>query len=182
MRLTFFDGLDRIVICDPDGAGASKFASAVDHALGWQIDLYEAWQVERFVRRHFQDASNLQRLHAELSSQFPHIQRMGDDEILRQVSRHLQSGQWRAYVYRPAPMAPIRMPASDTTATQTQPTARQEPVKRYPEQTSASKKPPPPSKPEPERQNEVKASQDREAARLENAASEATPLVETGCR
>src|SRR5450830_1176878 len=186
MRLCFFDGLDRIEIADRAGFAHDPFDTKTGNRTYDQravkMDLGEAWQVERFVRRYFQGAGEMHRVRSLLSGQLAHNHRLPDAEVLRQFSRNLQNGQLCAYVYPYVPMARTRVPASEAAARIDTPAAR--PVVRRP-----AKKPsveadtpapvlPPPVQPESEQQKQTRAVQDNQAATLVAAAKSATPFCE----
>ncbi|WP_338524347.1 hypothetical protein NUH87_01230 [Pseudomonas batumici] len=146
------------------------------------MDLHEAWQVERFVRRYFQGAGEMHRLRSLLSSQLSHDYRLPDEEVLRQLSSHLQNGQLCAYVYKYVPMPRTRVPAPDAMARIDTPRARP-PTRRLPKKPSVETDTPAPGPPpavqaESEGQKSINAVQDNQAATLVEAAKSGTPFCE----
>ncbi|WP_191488807.1 hypothetical protein [Pseudomonas sp. FEN] len=178
--------MDRIEIGDKSGFALNLSATRTDSNTYDQravkMDLCEAWQVERFVRRYFQGAGEMHRLRALLSSQLSHNYRLPDEEVLRQLSSRLQNGQLCAYVYPYMPMARTRVPASGALARvdtpRVKPATRRPPTKRVVEAETPAPSPPPPVQAESERQKNIKATQDIQAATLVEAARSATPFCE----
>lgn len=189
MRLCFFDGLDRIEICDRNEIGSDQLNRRAGRrgyvALAGQIDLHEAWQAERFVRRYFQGGEDIHRLRALLSSQFPLIHRLADEDVLGYISSSLQSGHLRAALYKHAPVAPIRMQGSAGTertsasevrppvsATKKAPSSEYHPRTEAPGEGSRAS----PNTDELERKASTDAAQDVEASMLEEGAKGAVPF------
>lgn len=102
MRWCFFDGQDRIDICD------SPF---LDHCQlpvdppAERVELHEAWQAQRFVRRHFRDAGNLHRVRGLLSAQLPLIHRLDEEAVLQLLANRFQRADLSAFVSRRQPGA-----------------------------------------------------------------------------
>jgi len=186
MRLCFFDGSDRIEVGDRAGFAHDPFDTRTGNRVYDQpavkMDLRETWQVERFVRRYFQGAGEMQRLRSLLSSQLAHDYRLPDDEVLRQLSSHLQNGQLCACVYKYVPMARTRVPAPDATARidtqRARPPTRRLPKKPSVEIDTPAPGPAPAVQAESERQKSIKAAQDNQAATLVDAAKSGTPFCE----
>lgn len=184
MRLCFFDGLDRIEICDRNEFGAGQLDRGVGRrgyvALEGRIDMHEAWQAERFVRRYFQGGEDMHRLRSLLSSQSSLIHRLADEDVLRQVSSSLQSGHLRAYMYKHSPVSPIRVPTPAATGPVSAPAVRP-PVTSAEKTRSPASQPstqPSPNEDELEQQARAEAAQDTEAAMLEEGAKGAIPFCE----
>lgn len=205
MRLCFFDGADRIELGDSadfylrdSGTGDQGF-----DALAVRMDLHETWQVERFVRQHLQGAGELHRARALLSGQLSHNHRLTDQEVLRQLSNRLQSGQLCAYVHKHVPPtaraqgAQVQEWSTDTgmTAWSAAPQPSVAPIKTTPvqpprprpepvrQETSAVEKPQQIVDPVPvvapvksAQQQRIEAIQNAQAATLEAAARDGTPF------
>lgn len=166
MRLCFFDGPDRIELADSaecfPGVSRGKSAAA-------KVDLRDTWQVQRFIRRHFSAPGELQRLRTLLSGLHPLSHRLADEEVVRQIGQSLQNGVLCAYLYPYAPRTLTRVRVTDVAEVEYLPPPRVPtvsnrvalvvPVAQDPEQLAI-----------------LNAAQDREAARLEEAARHGTPF------
>lgn len=110
MWIIFFDGTDRIELgCRYSFAGGQSMPQ--DRSRAARINLRESWQAESFLRRHLTVIGEMHRLRALLSAQVPLVHLLDDDEVLRQVSGKLSSGEFCAYVYPNQRPILVRMPA-----------------------------------------------------------------------
>ncbi|NWA02371.1 hypothetical protein [Pseudomonas gingeri] len=137
-----------------------------------KMDLRETWQVESFVRRYFQGSGEVHRLRTLLSGGLPVTHFLGDEEVLRQLSRSLQSGALCAYLYPRQPTIAVRQPGpagGKAVARQTPRPTGPAPVPRTDIELVTTA---------PVSRERVDAAQDVEAAMLEDAAKSATPFCE----
>ncbi|NWE48976.1 hypothetical protein HX857_24575 [Pseudomonas gingeri] len=128
--------------------------------------------MESFVRRYFQGPGEVHRVRTLLSGQLPVTHFLADEEVLRQLSRRLQSGTLCAYLLARQPTAPIRQPGSAAGAAARPPAPRPTgpaPVPRTQIELATVV---------PVSRESVDAAQDVEAAMLEEAARSATPFCE----
>ena len=99
MRWCFFDGQDRIEICDSPSLDCQSPADPPAE----RVELHEAWQAQRFVRRHFRDAGNLHRVRGLISAHWPLVHRLDEEAMLRLLAKRFQRAELYAFVSRPPP-------------------------------------------------------------------------------